>query len=227
MPITPITPTSLAGRLLLGAFEAGQTLPLAWVEITVGPLVVTVAADAMQAPLLDRPAVRLPVTYRDTIPVCRALGCIAPTKGIADAMFAQARARLHYVGLVRTKADAARMRSVEFTLRFHDRVEAQLATRAVSPGDLVFGAWKLWILHRRLEVRGAVNYGFWDTTKSPPTPVQGVGARHDATHYDYSQLLQPVKRVARRVADGAPVDLLEVIEREEKVDAKFLAPYRT
>lgn len=227
MTTSIVTPDSPTRGILLEAFLAGRTLPLTWTEVAVGPLRVTVATDALKAPLLGRPAVRLPVAYGEAVTLSRALDAIVPTRGIADAMFAQAKARLGYVGLVRTQADAARMRSVAFTLRFHDRVEAQLAAGPVAAEDLVFGAWKVWLLHRRLTVRGAVNYGFWDITKAPPVPVQDVGARHDATHYDYSQLLQPVRRMARRADDGSVVDLLDVIAAEDKVPSTFLDPYRT
>ncbi len=211
MPQTPVPPATLMRGMLLDAFHNGHTLPLHWTEVTVGPLVVTVAADAMKAPLGEHAAVRLPVSYAETIEICRALDCLPPTKAICDAMFAQARAQLHYVGLVRTAQDSKKMRSAEFTLRFDARVEEQRAKHVLQPTDLVFGAWKLWLFHPKVTVRGAVNYGFWDTKKRPPKPIQSPGTRHDAAHYDYSQLLQPVRREARRVSDGTAVDLLAEI----------------
>lgn len=208
--------------LLLSAFQAKQTEPICWTEIKLGDLVVTVAEDAMKAPLGDRTGVRLPISYAESITICRELGCIVPTQQIADAMFAQAKAQLNFVPLVRTAADSAKMTTVEFTLRFHDGVEKQLATFDRSAGGLAAGAWKYWLLHPRVVERGAVNYGFWDKSKKPPKPVQSPGAQHDAAHYDYSQLLQPVKRMARRADTGQVVDLLDYIGSRDRMPAPQL-----
>lgn len=216
-----------SGGLLAAAFEAGRTAPLQWVEVTVGALIVTVASDAMKAPLLGREWVRLPVSYRESIGICRALDCVAPTRPICDAMFSQAKARLDHVGLVFDKKTEKRMKTVDFTLRFDDGVERQLAGRSLPPDALVFGAWKLWILHAGIARRGAVNYGFWDLSKHPPVPIQDVGERHNAAHYDYSQLLQPVRRRARRADTGAPVDLLDAVGPAEHVPARYVEAYRT
>ncbi len=53
-----------------------------------------------------------------------------------------------------------------------------------------------------------------------------MGGKHDASHYDYSQLLQPVKRTARNASTGADVDLLDWFEQVEHVPRKYLDPYR-
>lgn len=214
------------GGLLRKAFLAGQTHEICWTEVTVGDLVITVASDALKVDLGDRRGVRLPVSYADTVAICRELGCVAPTVGIADAMFAQARHKLGFVPLVRTAADSAKMTSIEFSLRFHDAVERQIATAGAEPGALLCGAWKYWLLHPRLAERGAVNYGFWDLSRRPPAPVQTVGGRHDAQHHDYSQLLQPVRRTARRAGTGEEVDLIEYIESHDHVPARFLDAFR-
>lgn len=218
--------SSPAGPLLRRAFDAKATEPLAWVDLAVGLLTVTVAADAMKAPLLGVAGVRLPVSYRDTVALCRALDCVAPDRAICDAMFAAARPPLDHVGLVVHEEDSRHMREVGFTLRFHKRVEAQRDAKGREEGGLVFGAWKLWITHPWLAKRGAVNYGFWDLSRHPPSPIQTPGAMHDAAHYDYSQLFQPVKRMARRTTDGAPVDLLDVYARDGRIAARFLDAYR-
>ena len=218
--------TARAGGLLLRAFEAGTTEEITWVDVTVGDLVITVASDAMKAPLADRAAVRLPVSYAEAVTICQALECVAPTQPICDAVFAQAKAQLDFVPLVLTAADTAKMDTVEFVLRFDDGVEKELTAADVDDGDLVFGAWKLWILHARIVEKGAVNYGFWDTSKKPPSPVQTVGGQHDDSHYDYSQLLQPVKRMARKAGTGEAVDLLDYIAQHDEVPEKYLDPYR-
>lgn len=227
MPDATLTESSPAGGLLVAAYDRGETLPLSWVEVRVRDLIVTVASDAMKATVLGRAGVRLPATYEESVRLCRALGCVAPDVAICNAMFAQAAAPIGYVGLVKTSADERRMRTVSFTLRFNERVEAKIATHATAPGALVFGAWKLWIMHRELKRRGAVNYGFWSFSTKPPSPIQTPGARHDARHYDYSQLFQPVQRYARKADGGATVDLLDEFARVDAVSARFLDAYRT
>jgi hypothetical protein len=211
---------------LLAAFQAKQTEEICWTEIKVGDLLVTVAEDAMKAPLGGRAGVRLPVSYAEAMAICRELECVAPTQEIADAMFAQAKAQLNFVPLVRTAADSAKMTTVDFTLRFNDGVEKQLSTCDRSAGGLIAGAWKHWLLHPRVVERGAVNYGFWDKSKKPPKPIQSPGGQHDAAHYDYSQLLQPVKRMARRAATGEEVDLLDYIASHDRVPAPHLQRFR-
>lgn len=214
-----------AGGLLLEAFLDGATEEIAWTDVTVDDLVITVAADAMKATLNDRPGVRLPVTYEEAVTICAALGCVSPTQRMCDAMFNQAKTQLSAITLWRSPADDKRMGTVEFVLRFHDQIERELAKEQRSPGDLVFGAWKLWILHPAITRLGAVNYGFWDRSARPVKVIQTPGARHDPRHYDYSQLLVPVKRMARKVGTGEPVDLIEDIARREKIPQSYLKCY--
>lgn len=213
-----------AGGLLLSAFRNGHTEAIQWVELPVGDLIVTVAADALKGPLGDRAGIRLPVTYEEAVEICRELGCVMPTQEICDAMYARAEARLDHVPLVIKASDSAKMCNCEFVLKFHDRVEKQLAKLGPPPGCLAFGAWKLWILHTRIAEKGAVNYGFWNLKTRKP--VQTVGARHDPKHYDYSQLLQPVKRMARHATTGAEVDLLDHFGTQGRIPEQYLSAYR-
>lgn len=226
MATTATNMSMRTGGLLMKAFSNGSIEEIQWTEVTVGDLVVTVASDALKAELAGRPGVRLPASHAETVTICRELGCVPPTLAIADAMFAQAQAQLNFVPLVRTAADSNKMSTVEFSLKFHDGVEKQLALARPSSGSLIAGAWKYWLLHPRLAERGAVNYGFWDKSKKPPKPIQTPGACHDASHYDYSQLLQPVKRIARHKGSGEEIDLLEYIETHDRVPERFLDPLR-
>lgn len=226
MTVSTVSPASRSGGLLVNAFNAGALEEIHWVDVTVGDLIVTVASDALKAKVNDREHVRLPVSYKETVSLCRSLGCVPPTKAIADAMFAQAKVQCNFVGLVRTAADSARMATVEFTFRFNDGVQKQLPAD-LPPGSLLAGAWKYWILHPRMVTRGACNYGFWDKSKKPPVTIQTPGGMHDASHWDYSQLLQPVKRMAKKAATGEEVDLLSVIATTEKIPEKYLAPFMT
>jgi hypothetical protein len=224
MDLLSSAPGSRTGGLLLAAFQAGKTDPIEWVEVTVGDLIVSVARDAMKAPLGARKGVRLPVTYSEAVTICRALDCVSPTEAICDAMFEQAKPQLTLVPLVLKASDSARMGTVDFTLRFHDAVEKQIADCGV-PCGLLAGAWKYWLLHPRIGEKGAVNYGFWDKSRTPPKLVQPAGAKHDASHYDYSQLLQPVKRVARTFM-GQGVDLLDYLGHKESQLQRYLEAYR-
>lgn len=221
-----VTQPKNTGGLLVAAFRAGKTEQVSWVEIDCGDLIITVASDAMKATLNGRAGVRLPVSYNEAVELCREMGCISPTKEMADAMFAKASAQLNCVPLVQTAADSTKMMTVDFSLRFHDGVEKQLGAAKATPGALVFGAWKLWIAHPRLAERGAVNYGFWDKSKKPPAPIQTVGGRHDAAHYDYSQVFQPVKRMAREKATGKEIDLVDYLANKVKIPEKYVEPYR-
>lgn len=223
---TTLPGSAKAAGLLLTAFREGRTEEIQWTDVTVDGIIVTVATDAMKATINDKVGVRLPVSYAEAITICTALGCVSPTQKICDAMFAQAKAQLTAVPLVMTASDATRMSDVDFVLRFHDRVQNQLVATDAAAADLVFGAWKLWLLHPRLVERGAVNYGFWDKSHKPVRVIQTPGAQHDPAHYDYSQLLVPVKRMAKRVGTGEPVDLLDYIASTEKVPTRFLDPYR-
>lgn len=224
--IQNLAPSAKTGGLLFDAFRAGKTKDIRWVDVKFGELVITVASDAMKAPLEDRGFVRLPVSYKETIQICQDLDCVAPTKEICDAMFAQAKTQLTFVPLVRSAADSAKMCTVEFVLKFHEGVEKQLAAANQIDQGLICGAWKYWLLNQRLSLRGAVNYGFWDKSQKPPRVIQTVGACHDASHYDYSQLLQPIKRLARRADTGAEVDLLDYFAAKDKILRNYLDVYQ-
>lgn len=223
--LSTLAPNAKTEGLLLRAYQEGETEEIRWVDVTLGDLIITVASDAMKAKVNDRGFMRLPVSYKDTIEICRDLECIAPTQAMCDAMFAQAKSQINFVPLVRTAADSAKMTSVEFALKFNDGVEKQLAAAKQEDPALIVGAWKYWILNQRLNVLGAVNYGFWDKSKKPPQVIQTVGARHDPYHYDYSQLIQPVMRKARKASTGEEVDLLEYIAQKEKIPAQYLDVY--
>lgn len=207
--------------LISKAFAAGSISELAWTEIPVGDLIVTVATDAVKAPLDGQAGVRLPVTYQETIALCARNGWVAPSQTISDALYARARVKLVAKGLWRP--GVGNMATSTFVLTTHRHIEDQLAREKPSSGDLVAGAWKYWILHPKLVRSRAVNYGFWNARGGPGQPVE---AGHYYGYTDYSQLLQPVKRMARRAGSDREVDLLEVYKTKEHVPESYLAPYR-
>lgn len=192
-----------AGGLLLQAIKDDKHEPIQWVHLHVGPLVVQMARDAVAAKVGGQ-VIRLPMSYADTVEACKLLGCIVPTKEIVDAAYEQSSrdGRLVFHGLVRSEADTAKMTSLEFSQRFNAGIDKQL--REKPHNGMVAGPWKYWILHPRIVEKGAVNYGGFDSSGKP---IQTVGGRHDATHFDYSQLLQPVLRTA--TLNGRLIDLVD------------------
>lgn len=198
-----------AGGLLLQAIRDNAVEPAEWIDVVVGDIIVKMARDAFKAPIAGK-STRLPVSYADTVEVCRRMNCIAPTKDIVDAAYRECNPfegndsrRLVFTGLVRSEADYARMGSIDFAERFSRSIDKQL--EAKPRAGVICGPWKYWILHPRIVERGAVNYGAFDLAG---LPIQTVGGRHDASHFDYSQLLQPVQRAAR-MRDGRPIDLVD------------------
>lgn len=198
-----------SGGLLLAAILAGEHVPPAWADVDVGGgLVVCVATDALRArvPEAESP-VRLPASYAETIAICRALGCLPPTRELSDAVWSQAAVHVVPRGLVITAADARQMATVAWSIKHNDGIEAQLVDRDTKPADIIADVGKDWLLDAGLAVRGAVNYG-WRT--SATHMLQPLGHAHNDKHWDYSQVVRLVKRCAR--LDGEVVDLLDVLE---------------
>ena len=206
-----------SGGLLLAAVESGELGEVLWTEIDVGGgLRVTVSNDALKAriPEVERP-IRLPASYAETITICKTLRCIPPTSAISDAVWAAAAVIVKPRALVMNAADARRMATVEWSIRHNDAVDAAKLDPAVIAADV----GKDWILDNGISVRGAVNYGWrLDKTKL----LQPRGHMHDASHWDYSQVLRVVQRSA--TLNGEEVDLLDYLA--EKINKRFLEPYR-
>jgi len=232
-----------AGGQLPAAVSAGTAGPIQWVSAP-GPdgMTITVAADALTAPI-GGAQLRAPVSWLDTIAAARAIhdtqgvDTIAPSKQLADAIYAAATVKTTLHGLVQKAGDDAKMGTVDFARRYNADVDQQIRAAGHTPGDgaLVSGAEKYWLLDPRLDKdtndralratglpsppgNPAVNYGGWIGGK----PVQSVGGRHNDGHYDYSQTFRPVKRWAVG-ADGSPVDLLAWIRDNENVPAQFVS----
>lgn len=188
-----------ASGLLLKAAREGSLDQNPWTIVQFSGMRCRVSCDALTVS-----GFRRPVSFAETIEICRTYGWVAPTRDMAQQMWEQAAQRLQYVGLVATKEDQQRMRSVAYSDRFNRLVDAQ--AQASPDNGLLFGAWKVWLLHPAVrEPSVAVNHGFWDRKRN--RPVQDCGMAHDWKHDDYSQLLQPWERFAYR--DGVKVDLLD------------------
>jgi hypothetical protein len=211
-----------SGGLLLAAVERGDIVPPTWAPVDLGGgLVVQVATDALRATLPDADTpLRLPASYRETIQICRSLGCVAPTARISDATWQSAGAKIQPRPLVFTAGDAMNMATVEWTLRHNASIESQLVRVDVPPGVIIADVGKDWIVDDGLSVRGAVNYGWRNVPGGHP--LQSVGHMHDMGHWDFSQVVRPVRRWA--ALHGDAVDLLEVLA--DTVQARWLEPYR-
>lgn len=206
-----------SGGLLLAAVENGDLDEIRWTEVDVGGgLRVTVSNDALKAriPEVDHP-IRLPASYTETIAICKTLGCIPPTSAMSDAIWAAAAVIVKPRALVMNAADARQMATVEWSIRHNSAVDAE----SLDPMVLAADVGKDWILDNGISVRGAVNYG-WRLDKSKL--LQPLGHMHDASHWDYSQVLRAVQRSA--TLNGEEVDLLDYLDG--KINKRFLEPYR-
>lgn len=206
-----------SGGLLLAAVESGDLAEIQWTDLDLGNgLRVTVSNDALKAsiPEVDHP-IRLPASYAETISICRALECLPPTPAVSDAIWSAAAVIVKPRALVINAQDARMMTTVEWSIRHNAAVDAT----PLDPAQLVADVGKDWILDDGLAVRGAVNYG-WRLSKTQL--LQPLGHMHDAAHWDYSQVLRAVKRVATR--NGETIDLLDYLA--PKIKARFLQPYR-
>lgn len=216
------TPDSTSsGGLLARAFTAGAVAQIDWVDVELDGLRISVAADAARAPI-DGELLRLPISYEEQVAVCRANAWVSPWLALCRRMVDVAARRPRSQGLVRDghPEDQVAMKTLAFTRTFSRRLDGLFAS---LPAGLSAGPWKWWILDARLVERGAVNHGFYGEV-TPGVPVQVTGTAHDPTHWDYSQILQPVRRQAVELASGRAVDLLGYLA--PRVPAPFLDAYR-
>jgi len=198
--------TGKAGHRLLKAVREGDFEAPTWVEIPWAATNSTlrVSSDALRASA-DGKLQRLPVTWRETMEICRRLDCVPLTAEISDLIWSQATVKLdvHSLGEWNTpeqkKASSAGMTSDDWVRRFNADLDAQIAGRQ----GLVADVGKDWILSPRLLTKqaAAVTYGWrYRTGELVQKPgADNVEPFHDWHHYDYSQTLRLVQR---RTAEG-------------------------
>ena len=223
--------------LLLKAVQSKGQNDIQWVDIPLGDMTITVAADNLKAPPSSgAPPIRLPAGWNETIAIAQALTTqigepvITASKKIADAIYAAAPVKTVFHGLVKTADDQLHMDSVATSQRFNDDIDAQIAAKGGLGTGPQAGAEKFWVFHARLDPKvnadflaqtklpaptepRVMNYGAWNDAGSVQ---QSVGGVHNALHSDYSQIFRPVKRYAKK-ADGSQVDLLAWMEQNENV----------
>jgi hypothetical protein len=233
----------LAGGILLRNVQAGSYEAPQWVDVPLGDMIVTVASDNLKSsPDGVLPAIRLPVTWFETVSIAQLLGAslgedmIAPSQKIVDALHAAASIKTSF-----PSQGTGAMMALATSQSYNRDVDQLIAKKGAAPGDgaLISGHEKYWILHPRLSQavndatlranglplvgpNPAVNYGAWDTNGRI---IQTVGGRHNSAHYDESQLYRPTKRWARK-SDGTKVDLLVWIEQSESVPSEFTDLFR-
>src|SRR5262249_13807621 len=110
-----------ARGILLAAVRAGTHRPLAKMELELPEhdLVVTILRDVLQAQV-DGRWLRLGVTYREQVEICRILGLISPTQEIVTAAWEAARdagRTIQPIGLVQSAEDFALMDSIAFAIK--------------------------------------------------------------------------------------------------------------
>ncbi len=235
--VAALVPGASSGGLLLKAVQQGAFEPPQWVDVPYKGLILTVGAHTLRAQVGGR-LLRLPVCYSDVIAICNQLGWVPPTSAISDAIWRAAAVQVppHTLGKWRTDAEkresSRKMKTLEWVVKVNDLIDADLRSR---PRDkLTSSEGKDWILSPRNLLppreggsRGAQTYGWHQLPDGEPIQDAGddrVSPFHSDAHFDYSQTLRPIRRLARR-PDGTPVDLLKVI-LDEGMDPRVLAPFQ-
>lgn len=237
--VAPLDPAMKCAGLLAKAVDQGAFEPPIWVPVKLGDLTVSAGAHALRASVGGR-LLRLPVSYKDVIAICNKLGWIPPTVELSDAIWDASTVKLGPVPMGDRSTPAAsaiadrKMLTLEFVIGMNTRMDGRIPKERW--GELAGTEGKDWILSRRNVLhsrgggpgsRGVANYGWHQLPRGEV--IQGLGADssppwHDDNHYDYSQTLRPIQRMAKR-PDGSEVDLLDVFEAQG-MPAAVLAPFR-
>ncbi len=216
---------SAVGVMAQAVRDGAFTQP-AFVDVPLGDLTISVGTD-----MLKKDGLRLMVSWPETIEIAKGRGWIAPSKKIADAIYAAAPTHTAFHSLV-TASDPSsggeKMHTLDFARRYNQDVDSQLS--GWDGTTLQSGAEKYWLLSPRLAetvkatgAPAAVNYGGWS---AQGTPLQSPGAMHDVNYPgDYSQLYRPIARYAHD-AQGNQVDLLDWMVANDSVPAQFADLFR-
>jgi hypothetical protein len=169
--------------------------------ITGGPQDVEVEVNLQVSQPVMIDGYYVPVTANETKRFCRNWGWLPLTRAVADQ--AHNQAEQHERDYTQTSLTDFDRYSGYLTKLYGKDRDAQKSKNIVS------GAHKLWVMSSR---GGSINYGFYlprkkskagaytdpqrggPTLEPQTTVIQSLGARHDGAHWDYSQLLQLMKR---------------------------------
>lgn len=218
-PVADFDPAAISGGLLRKAVEAGQFEAPVWIEVEWDGLLLQVGAHALRARVGDA-LLRLPVSWQDTLAICKKLGWCPPTAAISDAIWKAATVRIPPVPMgnfstpEKAKETSKKMVRLAFCQQHNQNVDSKIPPDRAS--ELCATEGKDWILSKRnlTTPKAATTYG-WHQPNGKP--IQGLGPdekppAHDDAHFDQTQVLRPIKRQARRKLDGALVDLLDELE---------------
>jgi hypothetical protein len=219
-PVAALDPGAISGGLLRKAVLAGQFEAPVWVRVEWDGLELQVGAHALRAKVGDA-LLRLPVSWQDTVAICKALDWCPPTSAISDAIWKAATVRVAPVPLgnwstpEKVKETSKNMTRLVFSKAHNENID-----KAVPKGrdnELCAPQGKDWILSVRnlTAPKAATTYG-WHQLDGKP--IQGLGPdgkapAHDDGHFDQTQVLRPIRRQAKRKSDGATVDLLDELEK--------------
>lgn len=206
-----------------GQYEAPEWVTVDWPEAGVSLLV---GAHALRAksPLTGN-MVRIPSSYRDAVAIQNQLGWIAPSSEVSDLIWRSATVRLQPHPMPTRGMD-----TMETAEAYDAFIERELSER---PEGLTADEGKDWIVTSRnaFAVEGepaATTYG-WRYMNGQF--IQGAGPpwkapAHNADHVDYSQVLRPIQRYARRLGDPSAdaVDLVDVY-RARGIAEEVLLPF--
>ena len=214
-----VAPKGSTSSMLLEAVRSGSHEQPTWVEVPWRGLRVRVGAHCLRAPVKlgtgETRLLRLGVSWKNTLEICRLLGWTPPSADLVDAIHAAAELKLEPKTF-----PAQGMTTLDTNIKHNAAVDKQI------PADqwekLADPEGKNWIWSPRLRVppNDAVTYG-WHCTGKPcgnGKPLwQTLGpdtktGQHDKNHYDYSQTLRPIDRSAI-AADGSRVDVLDELEK--------------
>jgi hypothetical protein len=218
-PVAEFDPAALSGNLLRKAVEAGQFEAPVWVEVEWDGLVLSVGAHALRAKVGDA-LLRLPVSWKDTLAICKTLGWCPPTSAISDAIWKAATMRVTPVPLgnfstpEKASETSKKMVRLGFCKTHNQNVDAAIPPDRTA--ELCATEGKDWILSKRnlTTPKAATTYGWHQPSGKPIQPLgpDEKPPAHDDGHFDQTQVLRPIQRKARRKSDGALVDLLDELE---------------
>lgn len=219
-PVAVLDPAAISGGLLRKAVESGQFEAPVWVEVEWDGLVLQVGAHALRAKVGEA-LLRLPVSWKDTVAICKQLGWCPPTSAISDAVWKAATVRVAPVPMGdfsnpdKAKETSKKMVRLAFCKAHNTNVDAKIPPDRTS--ELCATEGKDWILSKRnlTAPHAATTYGWHQANGKPIQPLghDEKPPAHDDGHFDQTQVLRPIRRQARRKSDGAVVDLLDELEQ--------------
>lgn len=199
--VAPSPGSPLVRGMLLQAVNNGTYEEPTWIKVPWKGHTVLVGAHVLRTSVNGR-LLRLGTSWTEAKEITKTRGWIPPTAELSDAIWQAAKVRLKVPW-----QGAQDMMSVGRAELFNAALDKQIPSDKWD--ELAADEGKDWIWSNRLlgSARtggpAAVNYGGRDANGKP---VQALGppeapTAHDAAHYDYSQVLRPIKRMTEEGKD--------------------------